>query len=82
MGDEQIELFSVSVEDIRLAKLRWYRQGNEVSENQWRDIEGILTVRGKNLDFMYLRSWAMRLDVADLLEQATENVLSDKGNPR
>jgi len=38
-----------TAEDTLLAKLQWYRQGNEVSERQWRDVLGILRVAGQGL---------------------------------
>ena len=36
-----------TAEDTLLAKLQRYRQGNEVSERQWRDVLGILRVAGQ-----------------------------------
>jgi hypothetical protein len=59
-----------TAEDTLLAKLLWYRQGNEVSERQWRDVLGILRVAGKHLDGSYLSLWAGELNVADLLDRA------------
>jgi hypothetical protein len=58
-----------TAEDTLLAKLQWYRQGNEVSERQWRDALGIMRVVGKNLDGSYLSRWAVELGVADLLDR-------------
>lgn len=40
----------VSSEDILLAKLHWFQAGGEVSEMQWRDIQGILHASGERLD--------------------------------
>ena len=57
-----------TAEDILLAKLRWYRDGGEVSENQC-DIAGIITIN-KSLESAYLQHWAARLGVSDLLEKA------------
>jgi hypothetical protein len=62
--------YVASAEDIILAKLEWYRLGGEVSERQWRDIQGILEVSGHRLDQDYLRRWAATLAVSDLLELA------------
>jgi hypothetical protein len=60
----------VSPEDIVLLKLRWYREGGEVSGRQWEDILGVLAVQGDGLDHGYLRKWAEVLDVMDLLGKA------------
>ena len=62
--------FIASAEDVILAKLDWYRQGGEVSERQWDDVQGILDVQGARLDVAYLRRWAADLGVADLLDRA------------
>ena len=64
------ELFIASTEDDFLRKLRWFRMGGEASDRQWRDILGLLRVAGDSLDVAYLRSWAPKLGVADLLERA------------
>ncbi len=57
-------------EDTILAKLVWFRKGNDVSERQWRDVLGILKVQGERLDAGYMRRWASTLAVDDLLERA------------
>jgi hypothetical protein len=54
-------------EDILLAKLRWYRQGDEQSEVQRRDIQGLVALNRDDLDRDYLRRWASALGVSDLL---------------
>lgn len=64
---EPIEFSVASAEDAILAKLQWYRLGGETSEKQWRDIEGIVQVRGKSLDREYLQQWAEHLGVSALL---------------
>ena len=66
---ERVGYFA-SAEDTVLAKLEWYRMGDEVSERQWRDALGVLQVQGERLDLGYLRRWAGELHVADLLERA------------
>jgi len=45
-------------------------KGGEVSEQQWRDILGVIRVQHGKLDLAYLSHWAMELGVADLLEDA------------
>lgn len=56
-------------EDILLAKLRWYKDGGQVSDRQWSDITGIVRVN-PDLDLEYIRQWAGRLQVTDLLAKA------------
>ena len=46
--------FVASPEDTLLAKLEWYRMGGEVSERQWRDVLGVLSVQTGALDLEYL----------------------------
>jgi hypothetical protein len=62
-----------SAEDIILAKLRWYRDGGEVSDRQWNDITGLLATN-PNLDFDYVRHWAGRLRVEDLLNKVLDEI--------
>jgi|HubBroStandDraft_6_1064221.scaffolds.fasta_scaffold309490_2 hypothetical protein len=66
---ESMECSVATAEDTILNKLRWFRLGNEVSEQQWNDLRGIIRVSGPRLDFVYLREWAPKLNVADLLEK-------------
>jgi hypothetical protein len=53
-----------------LEKLSWFRSGGEVSENQWKDIRGVLQVQRAVLNIGYLRRWARELGTGDLLEKA------------
>ena len=62
-----------SPEDTVLAKLEWYRLGNEVSEKQWTDIQGVLKIKGSTLDQEYLREWAHKLGIGDLLLRALQD---------
>ena len=63
-------LYFSSPEDIVLHKLLWYNEGGGVSDRQWYDLQGVLRLRGRTVDLAYLRAWAERLDIADLLRRA------------
>jgi hypothetical protein len=65
--------FIESPEDVVLTKLEWYKMGGEVSDRQWKDILGVLKIRGTALELQYLKHWAAVLDVADLLERALDD---------
>lgn len=73
--DREFTAYVTTPEDTVLAKLRWYRLGGEVSDQQWRDILGVLKLQRENLDLEYLRLWAAQLSVSDLLIDA----LADAG---
>jgi hypothetical protein len=62
--------YVASPEDNILAKLVWFRKGGEVSDRQWQDIVNVLLIQGDRLDLSYLREWAARLGVTDLLKRA------------
>lgn len=63
-------LFSIATaEDVILHKLTWFRDGGQVSERQWNDVVGVLRVQ-RDIDLAFLRDWAARLEVLDLLERA------------
>lgn len=74
---DQRTFFVTTAEDIVLHKLHWYREGGEVSNQQWQDVLGVLKVQGPKLDMAYLRSWARKLHVADLLERALGEATGD-----
>ena len=59
-----------SVEDQVLRKLRWYRMGHEVSDRQWRDVLGILTVQAGAIDLDDIRETAVLLGLDDLVRRA------------
>lgn len=66
------QIYVASAEDTILAKLRWYRQGNEVSTTQWSDVVGMIGAASQALDVSYLQDWAGKLGVMDLLERAMD----------
>lgn len=59
-----------SPEDIILQKLLW-RRGSK-SEQQWRDVLGVMKVQGTGLDFDYLWQWAAELGITEALVLALE----------
>jgi hypothetical protein len=63
-----------SPEDTILAKLEWFCLGGEVSERQWRDVQGILKVQAGILDQAYLEKWARDLGISDLLNKACKEI--------
>jgi hypothetical protein len=68
--DPEETAYVASAEDTILAKLEWYRMGGELSDRQWRDVLGILRVQTDRLDYDYMRIWAGKIKVKDLLEKA------------
>ena len=72
--DAEVSAKFASAEDTVLAKLEWYRSGGEVSERQWRDILGVPKTQAGSLDLVYLRRWAIQLNVSDLLERAFNEI--------
>jgi hypothetical protein len=72
-------IFLLSPEDVLLSKLRWYRLGDEVSDQQWRDIIGVVKTRGPELDRDYLKHWSEYLRVGDLLDRAFAKVAGSEG---
>ncbi|MCP5112137.1 MAG: hypothetical protein GY953_15010 [bacterium] len=69
-GPTPIEFCVATAEDVILSKLRWYKLGGGISEQQWNDVLGVIAVQGERLDLDYMREWAAYLEVADLLEEA------------
>jgi hypothetical protein len=73
IGDEGTDrMYFSTAEDLILAKLAWFRAGGEVSERQWGDVLGMLSLQSGRLDHAYLRTWAKTLGLADLLQKAIQ----------
>src|SRR5277367_6466318 len=53
LGGDPLEINMVSAEDIVLAKLLWYRAGDEVSERQWNDLVSLAAVQRDKADHHY-----------------------------
>jgi hypothetical protein len=67
------EFYLSSPEDVVLNKLQWYQKGGSVSEQQWKDVLGVLKVQGDKLDLEYLKYWASRLNISDLLNRSFDD---------
>lgn len=67
------QAYVASAEDVILAKLEWYQQGNLVSDQQWRDVTGIFKANQGRLDLQYLRQMADELGVLDLLQKLIQD---------
>jgi hypothetical protein len=65
-----------SPEDIILHKLLWFREGNRVSDRQWRDGLGVVQVQAGQLDLEYLVATARELELTDLLDELLAEGLS------
>lgn len=71
LSEDTEKTFSVvSAEDIVLLKLMWYKQTDCTSERQWSDILSVLTAQASTIDFEYLKTWAAKLALNDLLQKA------------
>lgn len=75
LPDSETIVYIATAEDTVLAKLNWYRKGHGVSEQQWTDVLGILKVQQDRLQFAYMREWAEKLGVGDLLAKAIAEAL-------
>jgi len=75
--DVEQMVYVATAEDTILAKLRWYDSGGRVSTNQWNDVMGIIGGSSSILDLVYLRQWALKLAVADLLDRAFKEAGDD-----
>jgi hypothetical protein len=59
-----VDLFVTTAEDVVLTKLEWAAKTD--SDRQLADVEGVVRVKGANLDRAYMERWAKDLGVFDL----------------
>lgn len=67
-GSERLA-FLASIEDVILAKLDWYKKGNCVSDQQWRDITGMFKANEGRLQIEYMQQTAADLGITELLSK-------------
>jgi hypothetical protein len=65
-----LAVFVATAEDVVIAKLDWYRASGGQSDRQWQDLVGVIKVQAPAIDRAYLRQWAARLNLSDLLDRA------------
>jgi len=73
MSDPESFVSLPTPEDIILQKLLWFEMGGRVSDRQWQDILGVINVQSNKLDLTYLNSWAKKLNLFELLQQALKD---------
>ncbi|QQG42701.1 MAG: nucleotidyltransferase [Candidatus Giovannonibacteria bacterium] len=61
------KVYFSSPEDLILIKLQWFKESG--SSRQLEDVESILKISGSELDIEYLKMWALRIGVAEMLEK-------------
>ncbi|MBU2634849.1 nucleotidyl transferase AbiEii/AbiGii toxin family protein [Patescibacteria group bacterium] len=61
------KVYFISPEDLILSKLEWYEQTN--SSRHLEDVESVLKISGKKLDMEYLKQWAKKLEVLNILKE-------------
>jgi hypothetical protein len=66
-----------TAEDTVLHKLLWYRKGGATSDQQWKDLVGVLKVQGQAIDGDYLAHWAKDLGLEGLLDKALKETSAD-----
>lgn len=62
----------ISPEDLILIKLKWHKDGD--SAKQLEDVKSIFNVSGDKLDKKYLKIWALKLGVSDILNNLLKSL--------
>lgn len=70
LGDEGRVIDVTAPDDQLLRKLEWFRGAGETSDQQWRDILGLLTMSAERMDLDDLMRTAHTLGLDDLLAEA------------
>jgi hypothetical protein len=70
-----LEVWVLTAEDAILSKLEWAK--DSASEQQMRDVLGVLQIQSENIDKDYLWKWAQILGVQDALARLLEKMQKD-----
>lgn len=70
MPESDRQIYFSSPEDIILRKLLWFKKGQEAASLQWNDVLGVMKVQREALDLEYLKRWADKLRILELLKKA------------
>ncbi len=66
-NDRSLKVAIATAEDSIIAKLEWYKLGNQASERQWDDVSRLMKLLGDQAEIDYLRQAAKSIGVQDLL---------------
>jgi hypothetical protein len=66
-GEESLLVPVATAEDSIVAKLEWFRLGDESSQRQWDDVTRLVSLRGDSLDADHMHRMAESVGVSDLL---------------
>ncbi|MBU6276455.1 MAG: hypothetical protein KGQ61_07455 [Planctomycetes bacterium] len=67
--DDPWQLPVATVEDSIVAKLEWFRLGDETSQRQWDDVSRLTALHAEALDLAHMRRMAESVGVIDLLDR-------------
>ena len=68
-ADDPVRIPVATVEDSIIAKLEWFRLGDESSQRQWDDVSRLVALHGPALDIDHMRQMAASVGVTDLLNR-------------
>jgi hypothetical protein len=67
--DDPWQMPVATVEDSIVAKLEWFRLGDETSQRQWDDVSRLTALHAEALDLAHMRRMAESVGVIDLLDR-------------
>ena len=68
-ADDSLRVPVATPEDSIVAKLEWFRLGDESSQRQWDDVSRLVALHGPALDVAHMRLMAESVGVIDLLNR-------------